>query len=787
MTVSASGGGVLVSAVGAKVRLFTERGETGPEFDALVREVKLLHPDPRRAHLEVRDFYIHVAHGRVHECLRATDETLAECSLRLREAIGDLKAIAKNRLFEAHLRAVEGYEAWFSKDAARADRHFTRAEALGREEGAPWVLYAVCRGRAFMLREQGKHDCALDQARMAEALARDTASAYRVRWIREEFALRAALRRDAALEPAIPGVARALVPPAPELRVPARFVRRSLRALLRIGQATAQELEPEYQARVILDELIYTLGADQGVIFWISADRLVPEDAESDRALTVLSARDAQGRDLAEPEHDADIVSDVVSSGTAQVVNPDASRSNSAVRRADARSILAAPLTERSSVVGVAYLVRDASRVEFNDVDSQLLGQLGAQVPLTLELARVLRTRERAEADARVAQRMDAIGRLAGGIAHDFNNMLAAILVAADAIADQRAPDEVVHDANTIRSAAQRARDLTRQLLAFSRGQYLNPQIIQLSQVIQRSVPALQRLIGPSIRLELDLDPDLDAVRADPAQIEQVLRNLVANAADAMPEGGTLRIETARASSSSSDRDGPSAAAPCVVMAVSDTGHGMDEHTQAKIFDPFFTTKTHGSAAGLGLSTSYGIVLQSGGRIEVDSKPGLGSTFRIYLPASRQPVTAPPPQSFIRDIRTKTVLLVDDEPLVRESLRRMLKQLGCGVICAAHAREALSALEAGDNAVDLVITDVIMPDMNGLELAREIGRLRAELPVLFISGYTNGVLAERGILRDHVEFLQKPISLDALADRINRILGDAPAADAQASTESNSA
>jgi CheY-like chemotaxis protein len=335
----------------------------------------------------------------------------------------------------------------------------------------------------------------------------------------------------------------------------------------------------------------------------------------------------------------------------------------------------------------------------------------------------------------------------------------------------------VSDDIKTVQSAAERARDLTQQLLAFSRGQYLRPEVFQLNELIQRLEPIFRQLLGQNVRLDLLLDPELYRVKADPAQLDQVLTNLIVNARDAMPNGGSLSVASANVvlhtRQTPGDADLPPGRYAC--LTVTDTGTGMDGPTLARAFEPFFTTKPSGS--GLGLPTAYGIVKQSGGHIDVESRLGVGTTFRILLPETEQRLSQPAPPSRTSDRpgpARETVLLVDDEPLVREATRRTLRSLGYQVIGAKSAEDALKLAAERETTIDLVITDVMMPGMNGLELARELGKLRPSLKVLFISGYTAGVLAERGFLRENVDFVQKPVAREALAARIRELLDGGP-------------
>jgi signal transduction histidine kinase/CheY-like chemotaxis protein len=783
-------GNISMMAYGAHVRLFTENANLSPEFERLVAEVRAKKFDPRRVHLVMTEYYVHVAHARVHACLRAEPERLAERRGELGRALEDLKLAARLPLLKAHAAAIEGYAAFFDGALADAERLFARAELLGREEGAPWVLYAVHRGRAHALRKAGRADEARDQARLAEALAREHGAAYRLRWVREEFSLRGhqlvgsgELGSSSPPSPGGRGYS-----PSDSREIPARPRPRGyLRSLVRVGHCTAKELALDHQVRPVLDELMEALHADRGYLF-LTRSRLAEEqnlpgdprgerEPASERArasdqLVLAGSKGARGRELSDAGFDPKLVEDLWVFGSLDSCDDGGLPGVGTIASFADRAVVATPLVVRSGRLGVVYLDRPARSGPFSDADARLLAALAGQVPLVIELARSLRVRERVEETQRSAEKLEAIGRLAGGIAHDFNNMLSVILSASEQILARGDGHGVSDDVETIRSAAERARDLTRQLLAFSRGQYLNPEVLELNEVVRRLEPIFRRLGGAAITLEIRLDPELCRVKADPAQIDQVLTNLVVNACDAMPAGGKLSIETRSVVVSPPRSDDQALLPPgrYARVTVSDTGQGMDETTRAKAFEPFFTTKPAGS--GLGLATAYGIVTQSGGHIELESQLGSGTSFRLYLPETVQrPSSMPAPAHSQRLPRgNETILLVDDEPLVRESTRRMLKSLGYKVITAKNSEEALKVAGEHLDAIDLVISDVIMPGMNGLELARELAKLRPGVRVLFVSGFTAGVLTERGVFRDTVEFLQKPVPLDTLATRIRAMV-----------------
>lgn len=377
----------------------------------------------------------------------------------------------------------------------------------------------------------------------------------------------------------------------------------------------------------------------------------------------------------------------------------------------------------------------------------------------------------------RQSQKMEAIGRLAGGIAHDFNNILTIILGNAElAIEDMDKDDPRRVLMNEVVHAGQRAASLTGQLLAFSRRQVLEPKIVDLNALVVEAERLLRRLIGEDILLTTSLAPGLRKVKVDPVQIEQILLNLTVNARDAMPEGGRLTIETANVDLDASQALTGHVArpGPYVMMAVTDTGQGMDDATKGRIFEPFFTTKERGRGTGMGLSTVYGIVQQSGGYIWVYSEKGRGTTFKIYLPQHGGDAAALPPRPSRTAIRgTETLLLVEDETMVRALARRMLEQDGYTVLEARNGSEALRVAGAFPEHIHLLITDVIMPGMSGRQLAQELAKVRPSTRVLYVSGYTDNTISERGVLDANVAFLQKPFSHEALASKVRQVLDGA--------------
>ncbi len=397
-------------------------------------------------------------------------------------------------------------------------------------------------------------------------------------------------------------------------------------------------------------------------------------------------------------------------------------------------------------------------------------------------IVRDITERKHLERQLRQAQKMEAIGQLAGGVAHDFNNILTVIGGHTELLLRRHDDwqDPQREDIELIKKASDRAANLTRQLLAFSRQQTLRPQLLSLNRVVTNFKEMLPRLLGEDIVLTTALAPDLGCVKADPGQIEQVLMNLAVNARDAMPRGGQMRIETGNVDldQTRSEPDEPElkiAAGAYVMLTVSDSGVGMDSATQNRIFDPFFTTKEQGKGTGLGLSTVYGIVRQSDGYIWVDSQPGRGTTFKICLPRVIEAVALPPgerepPRNQDAKSGTETVLLVEDESSVRLITRRFLQKQNYNVLEASHPEEALEICDRYEGHIDLLITDLIMPYMNGHELAEKLSKSYPDLKILYISGYADDTLNSQGILDPDILFLEKPFSSEALAHKVREAL-----------------
>ncbi len=412
---------------------------------------------------------------------------------------------------------------------------------------------------------------------------------------------------------------------------------------------------------------------------------------------------------------------------------------------------------------------------EIINVEISAYGLTFAGRPACLVQARNVTEKQQLEEQFRQAQKMEAIGRLAGGIAHDFNNLVTVIKGYSEILQSRLAAnDPMGQPLGEIQKAGERAGALTRQLLAFSRQQVLAPQVLNLNAVVLDTETMLRRLIGEDVILVTHLSPTLGQVKADPGQIEQVLMNLAVNARDAMPQGGTLTLETQSVSLDEAFCRSRAELPPgnYVLLAVGDTGCGIDAATQAKMFEPFFTTKAVGKGTGLGLATVHGIVAQSGGHIAVESTVGQGTMFRVYLPLVLEPV---PQERGVERSRvlpqgTETVLVVEDEDAVRTLEITILQRCGYRVLEAANGSDALHLAEQEPGPIHLLISDVVMPHLGGRELAEKLAVVRPACRVLFLSGYTDDTVIRHGVQVAEYAFLQKPFTSAALAQKVRLVL-----------------
>jgi signal transduction histidine kinase len=512
---------------------------------------------------------------------------------------------------------------------------------------------------------------------------------------------------------------------------------------------------------------------------------LIVEDSETDVALTIRALRQGGFDPAFERVETEEDMRAALGAGTWEVIISDYSMPRF--------SAPAAFMVLRESGLDIPFIIVSGTVGEETAVAAMKLGvhdylvkgQLARLVPaIERELResegrkarrRAEETLKKTELQLMHAQKLEAVGRLASGVAHDFNNLLSVVLSYAGLILQELKTDDPFHaEVKEIEKAGHRAAQLTRQLLAFSRQQVLLPKVLDVNQVLTGMENMIKRLLGADIEVTLLKGSRLGKVIADPGQLEQVVTNLVINARDAMPEGGMLTFETKNADLDEDyarQHHGVSAG-PYVVMALTDTGVGMDRETQARIFEPFFTTKERGKGTGLGLSTVFGIVQQSGGHVWVYSEPGKGTTFKIYLPRTDAAVvdvqSQPPPAS---GRGNETILLVEDDDPVRAVACGILRRNGYTVLEASNGGEALLVCEQHKATIHLLITDVILPRMSGRQLVERLAPLRRDMKILFMSGYTDEAILQHGMLESGVAFLQKPLTPEALARKVRETLG----------------
>ena len=452
--------------------------------------------------------------------------------------------------------------------------------------------------------------------------------------------------------------------------------------------------------------------------------------------------------------------------------------------RAGLRSMMTVPLVSKDQVIGILH-IQSLKPNAYTELDLRLAERVGNEIAGAIANAQLFAERKQAEEgkavlqeQLRQSQKMESIGQLAGGVAHDFNNILTVIHGYSELVINSLGPtDPIRDDVKEIKTAAERASALTRQLLAFSRKQMLQPKVIDLNALVTNMVKMLRRMIGEGIQLNTLLANDLASLKADPGQIEQVILNLVVNAKDAMPNGGTLTVETANVELDQdyADLHLNAVPGPYVMLSVSDTGVGMTPEVRERVLEPFFTTKEKGKGTGLGLSTVYGIVKQSGGNIWIYSEPGQGSTFKVYLPRVEEEDDSMLQSSVVANKSqqgSETILLVEDEKMVRSLALTILKRQGYNVLEAENGDKALRIVqEQNANSIHLMLTDVVMPGMNGQELSERLKPQCPGMKVIFMSGYTDEAIVEKhGLSAPGIHYLQKPFPPDTLVKRVRSVL-----------------
>ncbi len=735
---------------GPRARFLLESGNLGDEFETLVRAFEAEHHNPRTVHPMVAEYYIVVAHARVRQCLSAPPSARKTHLRPLQKALSDLRLVAKLPLYKAHCVYVEGCLHWLQGAPAKARASFSEAETLAEQETCPWVLSEVARARAHMLRDEGKLDAARDRARFAEVLAREHGAEPRARAIRDEFGL--------------PPPAASMRPTSGSIRsASSSRSRRQLSALLHAVRRPSTEVAPPQQAASILDDLLRDVDAERGFILF----QPFPGDPE---ALVVGRNRQGDAGVKAETWHRS-LMESVREEGESWP--PAEGPPRDFGRDVDAARVLAFPLFLYDRVVGAVCVERSRASAPFAIADRDLLLILSHQIPVAFEIARLMAEREQLQSSLEQGHKMEAVGQLAGGVAHDFNNMLMAIRASLDLLGGRTGLEVgVKEELEIISSATQRAAQLTKQLLSFSRHQPTPLALHQPNDVIAELAPMLQRLTGARIKMEVKLEPGLRRVKIDRTSFDQVLVNLTINARDAMPNGGMLKIETKNVLlDEAAIRRGAPSEGEYVAIEVADTGHGMSPNVIAHVFDPFFTTKPLGGGTGLGLTMVYAFAKNCGGYVELSSDVGQGSTFRIYLPKAPEKTNGVAAHAPIvpKSAPGKAILVVDDDAFVRRMIRRTLERGGHRVFMAEGPAEALDLVERHGSEIGVIILDVLMPVMTGPELGRRLTGLQVAAKLLFISGFTPENLppdADRA-----AEFLQKPFSSTDLLQRVQALLG----------------
>lgn len=740
-----------------RVRYFLETSNLGPEFEELVTRFQREGLDPGQSHPGLIEYYIAVAHARIEQYLRApSDERPARIGA-LGAAAADLRAAAKQPLYKAHAEYVDGVLAWTQGRPPKARRLLAKAEILAQRETCPWVLGAVARIRAHMLRDQGRLEAAQDQARVAEVLAREHGAEPRARLVRDEFSLPS---------PSQPPRATSSVSSS---RRSSHRARRQLASLLQVVRAPYGQLRREQQCAAIVDDLVRELAADRAFILFEP-----PDDVASRLAL----GRSRLGETLAAPtgwretfmraamQH-ADPWLAVPPEDLNADVDPDRKR------------LLAVPLLLNDRVIGALSVQRRPVDAPFDIDDQELLMILAHQVPLGLELSRLLEQRDSLQASFQQAQKMEVVGQLASGVAHDLNNMLNAIAGGIDALRLDGLEAQALEDMQMIEDGYRRASRLTRKLLSMSRDQPLTLASTDINALIAGLEPMMRRLVAAQ-PVDIVLDRDLRAHPAvtDETSLDQAILNLVINARDAISGRGKITVTIRNVTlGAEAVRQGAPSEGDYVMIEVADTGSGIPPELLRRIYEPFFTTKPPGKGTGLGLTTVYAFVKQCGGHLEVESHVGEGTAFRIYLrrgepmdlmrrspalvSAKAPPLAAAPKPAMI--------LVVDDDPTIRELTKDQLQEGGYQVVTASGSSEALNLVQSKGSEIALVVLDMNMPEMTGQELGKRLADMKLKAKVLFVTGYAPDQVAEwTGLEPDRM--LQKPFRLDDLLARVRDLL-----------------
>ncbi len=727
-----------------RARLLLERGDVGAALDALTAEFEAETSSRRFIEPSLIDYYFAVARGKVLACSSAPPSERPRLLPALRRAAADLRGASRLPLVRAHAALVAAEIAWLEGAHATSRRGIAEAEALAYDEGCAFVLFGAARLRARLAKAEGRSEVANDAARIAEMIARERGAIAAARSVRAEFGLP---------EPA------AMVRSATTSRVSARS-RRQLSALLNVVSARGADLGLEQQAALMLDELVRDFEAERALLLFQSAPRGGHLVIGRDRHRTTFREADGWQEALLRRVRDRGDIWPFA-------VGPDA--------ESDASRILAAPLFVAERSVGALAFEREPSGDPFDTDDRELLLVLSHQVPVVLEAARLLAEREQLQTSMSQAAKMEALGQLAGGVAHGFNNLLTTLQASANTVRERALGDpEIAAEIDVVLQATRRATELTRQLLAFSRHRPrpLTPE--RANELLTRLEPRLKTLVGDRIEVVLGLRADVHTMRGDRISFEQAVLNLASNARDAMPNGGKLTIRTENVfADDAALRSGAPASGDYVCISVADTGLGMTPELVARVFEPFFSTRSSAGASGLGLTTVYAFAKNSGGWVALSSEVGRGTLVQLFLPrVDEVPNVRHAVKRRGESTGARTLLVVDDEEMLRKTVQRMLERAGYRVLVADGATQALELIETHGDAITLAILDVLMPGVSGPELGRRLEEMHHPAKVLYMSGLAqeSAIVTEAQVAEANV--IQKPFATRELLERVRFLLGE---------------
>jgi signal transduction histidine kinase/tetratricopeptide (TPR) repeat protein len=738
-------------SIAPRLRLVLEAGRTGDELEALVAELRQQARGPHRSAPALVEAFLYVVHARVDASFGAPASARASHAALVREATAELRDRARQPVMVAHIRFAEGHAAWLLGKRAESARLFAEAERIAVEDGIPWVLHAVARTRAHDLLARGARGAAAEQGRIAESIARAHGALPKARRVAHELGLGShGARGTSAAHETSSSLS--------------SETGRQLRSMVNLARSTRRSASLRDQAALVADEVLRLLDGERCCLLFH------PERHAGGSGLCVAV-------DAALGASEPTVHERLRLEAATGVPAP---REFGAQRGGPGGRVLVAPLFLFDQLVG-AVSVELPPGAAASERAAGVLVAVAGQLPVALELARLLAEREQLQASLLQAQRMEAVGQLAGGIAHDFNNMLSAIVGSAESLSDHvNGHPEAMEELGVITTASMRAADLTKQLLSFSRHKPLPLKCLDANALVTSLVPMLQRIVGDRIEISVRLDATSYEVKSDASGLEQALVNLATNARDAMKREGKLLVRTRDVVlDDAASRRGAPAPGAYVAIDVVDAGEGMPRDVLERVFDPFFTTKPPGAGTGLGLTMVYTFVARSAGHVQLDSTPGAGTTVTLLLPRFEgpdEPVPAEPPSipaiPRLGGPPRATILVVDDDVVVRASIKRTLQREGYVVIAAEGARDAERTLASHVDEIALVVLDVVMPDDSGPTLARRWKKELARPPkVLFVSGFSPETLPTPENGQVGARFLQKPFSGAELLARVTQLLG----------------